>query len=393
MNQRLKKILLWTFVGLLALGQFQRIELEGNYSGINIYFHDIFISFWLISFLFTINLKFLKLKTFFKDALSKYKTESIFTGIVILGIVTNVLLNSDLVSLLYVARFSSYILFCISLKYLVKQNFIKSSELRFMFFGAGIIILFLGVIQLLTIKDTRFLAILGWDDHLNRLISTIFDPGFTGLILVITLMYLYSLKKLINNKLISELLSFLLLLGIALTFSRASYLATIIALLSLAIIKRKLLTPLILKAFVFIAIVLMIPKPGGEGVNLSRTSSITARKSTLQYEISLITPKTLLIGNGLFSEQNSLEKHPFIPSHSRVPDNFLINLLLSTGVIGTAMAIIILIKWSTKIFKQDPELGAAIFATLIHTQFGNSIFQPFVLLMLLGGIASLKQKV
>jgi len=396
MNPRLRKILLWTFVGLLALGQFQRIELGGNFKGINIYLHDIFIFFWLIRFVFVEKLSLTFGKFSLKKTISKYKIESIFTGITITGIILNVLINQDLISLLYLLRLGSYILFCLSLKQLVTKKLITRSELRFKFFGAGIIILFLGFGQLITINDTRFLAILGWDDHLNRLISTIFDPGFTGIILVISLMYFYSLPKMGNNfkifenKIINALISLCFFFGIALTFSRASYLALAVALLTLDIIKRKSLLSLFRKALIFIVIVLIIPKPGGEGVDLVRTSTITARTSAIQYELDSVTPKTLLIGNGLFSKQNSLEKSELLPSHSRIPDNFLVNLLLSTGQIGTAIALYILFKWGVKISKQDPELGVAIIATFVHAQFINSIFQPFVLLMLLGGIASIK---
>ncbi len=408
MNPRLRKILLWTFVGLLALGQFQRIELGGSFTGINVYFHDIFIFIWLVGFVLTekINLKFSK--TSLKKIVSSFKIESIFIGISITGIALNVLINNDWVSLLYVLRFGSYILFFLSLRYLVTKKQIRASDIRFKFFGAGAIILFLGFLQLILIKDTRFLAILGWDDHFNRLISTIFDPGFTGLIFVITLMFFYSLSKIDHNfkifegKLINSIISLWFLVGIALTFSRASYLALFVALLSLGVLNRKVIATSIFKIVFFVFIILLIPKPGGEGVDLSRTSTITARRSAIAYQLDSVTPKTLLIGNGLFSKQNRLaqnglaqnrlETNEFIPSHSRMPDNFLVNLLLSTGQIGTAIAIFIIFKWVIKISKQDPELGSAIIATLVHAQFSNSIFQPFILLMLLGGIASLKSK-
>ena len=151
--------------------------------------------------------------------------------------------------------------------------------------------------------------------------------------------------------------------------------------------------------------VLLVPKPGGEGVDLARTSSIDARSLTIQQEIRLLNPKTLVIGNGLFSERNSLSNlsnnssnldrklnQDFVPSHSRMPDNFFVNILLSTGIFGTILMVLIVIKWIIKIITIDPELGAAILAVLIHSQFNNSIFQPFVLLILLGGIASIKTK-
>ena len=415
MSSKFRKILLWIFVGLLSLGQFQRIELTNSMSGVNIYFHDIFILFWLLSFVFTDftkNMKSICRKISLKKIATNYKLETTFVLILLIGIILNLAKYYDFISILYVLRFFSYILFALSLRYLIANKQLRHQDLRFKLFGAGAIILLLGFLQLIFIKDTRFLAILGWDDHFHRLISTIFDPGFTGIILVISYLYFLSLENIKSNKFVNIITTTGFFWGIALTFSRASYLALVVSLLGLAITSTGIIKGLkasseiklkskeiLVSIIIFIVMVVVAPKPGGEGVNLSRTSTIDARQSVLYHQLQTIKTQTLIIGNGLFSKQNSLSaletidvNHNPIPSHSRIPDNFFVNILLSTGIFGTMLASFILLKWTIKIVNIDPTLGVAILATIVHGQFNNSLFQPFVLLMLLGGIASLKTK-
>jgi hypothetical protein len=421
MKIKLRTILLWFFIGLLSLGQFQRIEFTGSLSNVNVYFHDIFIFLWLVGFSFIYASKFKDFtcftsKNLIKKTIKKFKIEVIFISIVMLGIILNIIQNKDFISMLYNLRLFGYLLFGLSLKTLVLNKKMIAEDLRFKFFGFGLIILILGYLQLIFVKDTRFLAILGWDDHFNRLISTIFDPGFTGIILLISYFYFLSLERFKNNKIVTTIITLNFFWGIALTFSRATYLVLIISLLGLGVIKNSktknqfTLKKSLLYISIFIIMILLTPKPGGEGVDLSRTSSISARKLGIFQQILAIKPKTLLIGNGLFSKQNSLNylldnenqyssdqiNNNLIPSHSRVPDNLFINLLLSTGILGTGLVVFLIIKWLVKIItpggqvQTDPELFIAILATLIHAQFSNSMLQPFVLLMLLGGIASKK---
>ncbi len=418
MNLKIKNIALWIFIGLLSLGQFQRIELGPNTNSVNIYFHDIFIFSWLLYLAIKTKLSFVK-KFLKKEVLRKfikiYKVEFIFILITFIGVIFNLGLNKDLISVLYIMRLVGYLVFAASLKMLTSGEKNKDidlykltndeqnqslSELRFKSFSAGLIILALGLLQITLISDTRFLAIFGWDDHYNRLISTIFDPGFTGIILIITYFYFLSLRKsifhmksLVTGNLLELLLTLVFFWSIALTYSRASYLSLLVGLITFAFINKKNTLKYLIASAIFVLMIFITPKPGGEGVNLARTSTIDARTSTIEYELKKTQPQTILIGNGLFSVQNSLEKHPFIRSHSRIPDNFLVNIFLSTGVFGFILALILIIKWLIKTIKIDQELGIAILATLVHSQFNNSMLQSFVLLILLGGIASTKTKV
>lgn len=390
-----RKVLLWIFVGLISLGQLQRIEF--NQFNIAIYLHDIFIILWLVQVLLTSPISFIKyLINFFKQD----KKLKLLLSLSIFSLAINFFQSSDLISLIYFARLLTYIIFGFSLSFLVKNNKIEAEYLKFQVFSIGLLSLLLGFIQFIFIKDTRFLSILGWDDHYARLISTFFDPGFTGIIFLLTLLIGMS-SKYLQNKKVQLLILISFLWGITLTFSRASYLATIISFLIIAVsqisLNKDLIKKLFLGSMVFALLVILAPKPWGEGVNLFRTSTIKARYESIYKQLSIFSPQTILIGNGPFSQKNSLNYNSpnqsdfNLPSHSRVPDNIFINVLLSIGVFGLILFIKQLIKWARSLKKKDIFLFAGFIGLLVHTQFNSSLIQPFVLLILLSGIASYKK--
>ncbi len=387
------RLLLWFFIGLLSLGQLERIEWSSNAT----YLHDLFIFCWLTIYLTNA----IKNKLYQKQSINyfnfnkSYLLETIFFSLVLLTTFFNTIINQDIVAVLYLVRLTFYLIFAVSLRNLVKQKLISTKYLRFQFFSFGLLVLLLGLLQFIFLPDTRFLAILGWDDHYHRLISTIFDPGFTGTILVITYLYLLSLK--ITNKLTSYLVSLLFFLGIALTFSRASYLSLIFVILTIPVAKigcykqKHRIYYSLTSLLVFFIFILIIPKPTGEGVRLSRTSTIDARKNSIHHQLNSLTPTTIIIGNGLFSKKNTQAKANYtIQTHSRIPDNLFINLLLSTGISGTFIAILLGYKYLKRLYKIEKEVTLAILSTIIHSQFNNSLLHPFVLLLLLGGLASIK---
>src|SRR3989304_8999963 len=76
-----------------------------------------------------------------------------------------------LFSSLYLLRFLAYSLLL---------N-IKIDRKYLLFFSSAIAVF--GLAQYILIPDTRFLAVLNWDDHYYRLLSTLLDPNFTGIIL------------------------------------------------------------------------------------------------------------------------------------------------------------------------------------------------------------------
>jgi len=190
-----RKVLLWIFVALISLGQLQRIEF--NQYNIAIYIHDVFICLWITQLLFTNPFRFI---LFIKDYLKTEKKVQLFFSLATLSLLINLIQNSDITSVIYFLRLITYILFGFSISFLVKNKKIEAEYLRFQIFCIGLFSLFLGFIQFIYIKDTRFLSILGWDDHYARLISTYFDPGFTGVIFLLTLLIGLTSTYLQNKK-------------------------------------------------------------------------------------------------------------------------------------------------------------------------------------------------
>lgn len=387
------------FFGLFSIGQLQRITINTD---INFYLHDLIIIILIIlNGQQLINFLIKKIKTV---KFTQFKLEIFFLIWLMVGLIRNSFFSGlELLPFLYLSRLFIYSLFTLLLKLyqLAIQKKWPSLKIikviRLLYLIAALYILFFGWLQYIFIPDTRFLFILGWNDHYYRLISTQLDPNFTGLILLLAWLYLQTMTLITQNK-FRIFTSFLLITGIAFTFSRASYLALFMCLIVLIIKyfldKNKIIFRLFLLYLIFfLGLIPFLPKPAGEGVKLERTASIQARAlNAQQYFHQISGIGDWLIGKGFFTRQDNLqtENHHqtsglIIPQHANVPDNILILFLSYTGIIGTVLIVLIFWKWEKILFEKDFYLFLAFAAVLIHSNFNNSLFQPFIFLMLLAG--------
>lgn len=241
------------------------------------------------------------------------------------------------------------------------------AERRYLLFFSGAIAS-LGWLQYLLLPDTRFLLALNWDDHYYRLISTLFDPNFTGIILVLGLVLTYfSYPR-------SWRLYLLHLSALLLTYSRSSYLALLAAALFLALIKKKL--KLFLLGFSALSLVLLaLPRPGGEGVKLERVFSIEQRFDSYREGVSLWL-KSPIFGLGF----NTLRYYRSDPiSHAAAGlDSSLLFVLVTTGAVGL-LAYLNLLKF---LWQKSLLLRVSLIALLVHSLFVNSLFYAFTLIWL-----------
>jgi hypothetical protein len=260
---------------------------------------------------------------------------------------------------------------------------------RFSLSVAGGLVFLWGLIQFIWLPDTRFLKTFGWDDHYYRLIGTLFDPGFTGLLLVMTLVGLMSwqLPKTGQQKswatwgLLGSSLA--LTIGVLLTYSRASYVSLAISLawLGWRAWRQRRLQVLLISVLATVCLVggiPFLPTPAGEGVNLERTSTINARIDTNWLAIHQLKPIEWWLGRGLFVTKSvATPDNSTLPDHAQLPDNLLVALLTGVGIGG------ILVGW--KLFAkpawhwwwaQPGWLQSMWLAVLIHSLFNNSLFQP-----------------
>src|SRR5690606_13224473 len=127
-----------------------------------------------------------------------------------------------LVGLFYLARLTSYYFFY---RYLSEH---KVKLKLYYLVLVSLVISVIGLFQYFYFLDLRSLGSFGWDGHLYRLVGSFFDPRYTCLLLTFGFIVTYVYYAKIKSK-SSLFIVYLLLISILLTYSRASYLAFIFA--------------------------------------------------------------------------------------------------------------------------------------------------------------------
>ena len=260
-------------------------------------------------------------------------------------------LNQIIVGSLYLWRWLAY-----ALIYFVARQ--AKLPLRRYLIITGLIVAITGLIQYFLFPDTRFLYNLGWDEHYYRLIGTFFDPNFTGIFLVLTLILLWPSP-----------VSIVPFVALLLTYSRSSYLAFLVIIV-FHLRRRKLL--LLVACSLWLVALLSLPRPGGEGVKLERLFSITNRLDSMQQGLRLFTQHPVFgVGfNLLRYQQNNLVSH----SGAGI-DNSFIFLLATTGLPG-----LLAYLWLLK--RQLKSNAYFLVPILVHSLFNNTLFYAPVMLWL-----------
>ncbi len=354
------KLLIWLLFAYLAvfpLGQLVRI---GGFLLIDII---------LLGFL-TIFLK----GNFKKPRISKYFF--VFVFIALFGFIMSSLVFriGNFSGIFYLIRLVSNFGLFVSVYYLIKQGVVKRKFILKCLLSTVVMIGILGWVQYFLYPDLRALYFWGWDDHLNRLTSTLLDPGFTGIILVFGILgsIAYFLER--NSKRILTITVFLFI-TLLFTYSRASYLALVIGSFYL-LYKNNIKYFVLILAFLGVGIFLL-PKSQGEGVRLERTASIDKRIGN--YLLTLgIFKKSPLIGVGY---DNLCLFKKDLGSHScSGSDSSILFILATTGLLGLII-FINLLRHMTRV--KDNIYGRVFLssglALLVHSQFTHSLFYPWVI--------------
>lgn len=377
---QLLRVLFFLTLIVFSLGQLQRWELS---PGIAIYMHDILI---VVCLMFLVMLKRAELRMKFSQvvpALKKQPLLWLLPAWALAGMTAHWLQTglSDFAPALYALRLAAYIAFALSSRLIFKRR-----ELKIAWISAGLLILFFGWLQYIFLPDTRFLHIFGWDDHYYRLISTIFDPAFTGMIFVMCFALIHSLRFKLSYG-VKWLLLASLSAGILLTYSRSSYLAFAILLVVLMAARwsfKKYFPKAIIITGIMLIILALAPKPGGLGVDLARTVTIEARILNIQSALTELDVQTLIIGKGLFTRTQNPG------SHAAVPDNLFVMLITAMGIPGLALSLWGIVLLAKYLYRQDKAVFAILVALILHAQFNNSLLQPFTVLYFLGSLSTIK---
>lgn len=296
-------------------------------------------------------------------SLSYFETKEIFIGLLYF---LRLLAHSSLFFVTYQQVLKDF-----KFKDLIYQSLIAVSGFTAIF----------GWFQYFFYPDLTSLKFINWDDHLFRLIGSFLDPGFTSIILVFGSLLALSLYLGRKSKVSLYVFAFLAV-SLAFTYSRAGYLAF---LAGLAVIflksKKNLLFMSILG--IFGLLVFMLPRPEGEGVKLERTRSVINRYESYLGTVVLVK-KVPLFGfgyNNLCSAKLKYLSSGEPQSHScSGADSSILFLLATTGVVGTIFFVFFVFRLILLLPSKYIGVGikASIAALLVHSQFTNSLFYPWV---------------
>ena len=274
--------------------------------------------------------------------------------------------------------------------------------------GTGVAAAVLGLLQYIFIPDTRFLEKYGWDPHLYRVIGTFFDPGFLGAIFVLTLILIVILNWNKQNRLLiakqqtlfiakqQTLFIFagiIVYLALALTYSRASYLAYLAGMGTIAWFKKSPRFFLAVAAAGIIT-VFLLPRPGGEGVRLERESTIKYRIINWKQSLTIVQ-KNPVFGVGFNAYRYAQRRYGFLDipewqlSHAGAgADSSLLFILATTGIVGFSAYLWL---WWKILRSKNLIILASALALLVHSSFVNSLLYPWIMgwmWILLGSFSS-----
>ena len=258
----------------------------------------------------------------------------------------------------------------------------------------------LGLLQYFLIPDTRFLLRFGWDEHYYRLIGTVLDPNYMGAMVGMIMIYAIKREEGIGKKEEGEVwkrkntwLAIASFTALVLTWSRASWVATFTALVIYFFCSRTTLNKA-LGIFGILGILgfglwLVAPKPGGEGVNLLRASSILQRLDSWQEGLEVWKSHSLAgvgFNNYKVAQATQVTQVARANHAANAPSNSWILILATIGVFGI-IGVIREIGAIGKI-KKIRTYQQIILLVAIHSLFNNTLFFPPVLGLLALMVAS-----
>lgn len=380
--------LLFAFLVFYPFGQLTRLPLSliGNnlasqFPEVHLYSTDLILGLLLITWLiwrFSMVKKRYKLPPLAKPMF-------LFLLVALLSLIFNSPLLSGrelIVAGLYLMRLIVYFSF-----YFLIYDLKKLRQMFKFLMVIGVAMAVLGLVQYWLWPDTSFLYFLGWDLHYYRIIGTFFDPGFTGVIYVLTLILLVvtNWEKLVQLKVKNWGFYCLLLIvysALALTYSRSSYLAYLGGMGTIALMKKKPKFFLIIFLMGVLTVMILPRASGGEGVRLERTTTIQSRFDSWQQALTIFRDHPIL-GVGFNAYRYAQEGK--IPDHAGAGvDSSLLFVLATTGAVGL---LAYLWFWSSVVrlaFKTvNAKVGLVVLASFValicHSFFLNSLFYPWVL--------------
>lgn len=351
-------ILFYLTALLFSLGQLGRVSLFNQQ--INFYLYEITLIFSL--FILFIKYRFDPIK----DAWKKFQPVFILLGILTISLLTDFAsftFFQNLVGALYLYRLHLYFIYFFYLRYHVQKNINFSKVIKNGIFFIAVLTIISTLTQYFLYPDLRNLFYQGWDPHLYRTFGVFFDTSIASAVFGIFFLT-------INRPVIKTIY----LLLIALSFSRSVYLGLSLTLIYLFASQKKYVKIFLFFLF-FATLIVLIPKPFGEGVNLARYYSINSRINDYKEGIDLWKKKPL-IGYG-YNRIRYVKKSDSLHSGATYSSSFL-TILVSSGIFG-----LISFVWALWCLRKSNKLAPflLIFISLVSLS-DNIALHPFILFLL-----------
>lgn len=398
---------LYILVLSFCLGQFGRFPFFGQ--EVNLYVWDILAV--------TLVCSWLVYKLGIKKSLElppKWLPLTVFTSVGFITLINGlrwVSLGEWFVSFGYLARWVLYAGIYFVAVDLFKGDKDNRKQLINIIIVSGVILAFLGFIQLATFPDLSQLdPELGWDPHKNRLVSTWLDPNFLGAYFVLCLSLLTSkffvaienggdLRRSKNGFSQIFLLAtcyLILATGLFLTFSRSAWAMLAVVIGVFGIFKSRKL--LVLMGFVFFAAYFFVPRVQTRVAGITDPAD-SARFRLISWQRTWkIIKKHPFLGVGFNAFRYAQERAGYFQTERGVPiqsghsgagsDSSLLLVWATTGFFGLLAYVWLYGSVAWQAFRKQAEKGAgescyvslsflAILAGIfVESNFINSLFFP-----------------
>ena len=338
---------------------------------------------------------------------------SLVQGLGILDTVGELTLKETMVSSMYWFRWVGYaFLFFITADTLDSKKCIEN--ILKVLLWTGVLVSIGGFIQLIVMPDfTKYAILYGWDPHQNRLLGTFFDPNFMGGFLamvetVIISLFLDSKGK--QEKLVLLLQAMIVGIALILTFSRSGYLAMMVAVFVIGVIR----SPRLLFSSFLIVILTLTFSPRAlnrivEGMSIDATA---VKRIESWVKAGKLIPNWPIFGvgyNTLMFVQDDLGTADYFDVNNKSGvENSLLSIFITTGFLGLISFITIylaifkqcFLNWKNKALgKRYCTLSVGIMAALLgviaNSMIINSLVYPFILIYIwiLAGIVTSLPKI
>lgn len=287
-----------------------------------------------------------------------------------------------LYGLLYLFRLISYVYFGIYVWNFIKKEIGNKRILTDSLLAISVVSAFFGWIQFFTFSDIKPFFVWGWDIHLFRLVGTFLDPTFLGLIIVFGL--IVSIYKFIDNRKWKDMfITAFLLVSLAFTYSRASYIAFVIAIVAI-VYSEKRFKKLLLLIVGLSVLAFLLPTAKNHSIELFRSFSAVAKVDNYQTTLKIFSKSPVFgvgYNNMCIAYQKFIGAQDFSSHACSGSDSSLLFVLATTGAIG----LIVFIFFVYRIYQILPRnrnftiLLVSFWSLFIHSIFSNSMFYPWIM--------------